>query len=476
MIRALKRTELLGLLLLLAGHLLAARTSFGYHHPDEHYQILEWANHLVGLNPDANSLPWEFAARIRPWFQPMLHAIYQKLLLMAGIYEPFGAVEFARGIYALLNVFVLLRIWTFIRERYGIDSLWFVWISLLWFLPYLHVRTSSENLSGILLSLGLLSLVQEKPPLRSGLWLGFAFLARYQVALGLLPLGLALLYRARAIRKEHWLLLLGFLLPVAFGVILDRIGYGTWVFSPYLYFKVNLLDGVAARYNPYPWWMYLSWLFQLNPLINLPLFLGLLRFSFREKGKEPLVLGSFILGFFFLHCFLTNKEYRFLFPVVNWVPFMAAVALRGFTQVLRLKRWWIPYTALNGIAFSVSTLHGAALLTLGAPMLAHRHLNPSLPVLASRDYRTTLPVYHLPDHDVIPLRNPQEIKEALGRKASFQVLLDGKYGDAGIREMKDILEASCERSESVAPEWVYRLGEKYGILRHLPYIAWYRCL
>jgi hypothetical protein len=85
-------------------------------------------------------------------------------------------------------------------------------------------------------------------------------------------------------------------------------------------------------------------------------------------------------------------------------------------------------------------------------------------------------VYHLPDHDVIPLRNPQEIKEALGRKASFQVLLDGKYGDAGIREMKDILEASCERSESVAPEWVYRLGEKYGILRHLPYIAWYRCL
>lgn len=82
--------ETIALLVLFVGHTLAAYTSYGFHHPDEHFQILEWANYFVGFG-SADHLPWEFAAQIRPWFQPLIHAIFIKGFASLGIYNPFDA-------------------------------------------------------------------------------------------------------------------------------------------------------------------------------------------------------------------------------------------------------------------------------------------------------------------------------------------------------------------------------------------------
>jgi phosphatidylinositol glycan class B len=310
----------LALFSLLVGHILAAYFSFGYHHPDEHFQILEWANYFIGNTPDASHLPWEFGAQIRPWFQPLCHAFLLKTFSMIGI-NPFDMAFFFRLIYAALNIWSIVALWNYFEKKYELNSKWFLILSLLWFFPYAHVRTSSENLAGIFLSFGLLILLKNFSSARhffiAGLLFGFAFLSRFQIALGLVGLSLALLNMDHGFRKKHGLMIAGFLLPVGLGALFDRLGYGNWVFTPYQYFKVNILDQVAAQYNPYPWYQYLLWIGQLNPLISLPLFYGVIRYSLKNKQD---ILTAFVMSFFILHCFITNKEYRFLLPILNIVP------------------------------------------------------------------------------------------------------------------------------------------------------------
>jgi hypothetical protein len=476
MSRPVHRVEWVALFFLLIGHAVAAWTSYGYHHPDEHYQILEWANYFLGLNQDASTLPWEFAAQIRPWFQPLLHAGWMKLLITFGIYEPFTAATLIQGIYGALNVWLLVKIWRFLRERYDLAPYGFLAIALLWFLPYIHVRTSSENLAGILLSWGLLGMIQGRNAFKNGLFFGFAFLARYQIALGLVGLGLALVIRARGIRKAHLALVGGFLIPLALGVLLDRVGYGNWVFSPYLYFKVNLIDGVAARYNPYPWWMYFEWILQLNPLVSLPLFLGTLGFFKNGKEEDAWILSSFVWSFFFFHCLITNKEYRFLFPILNWVPFMALIHFKTFSTKMARPTWWIPFVLVNIPAFAISTLHGASMRTLGAPFLAHRNLDPALPVVAARDYRGQPPYYTFASHSLTVFGSPEELGRSLEKPGPTQVLLDGKADDPAYGQIRMTLEKrSCHLRDSVVPEWLGKIILKTPAGRSLPRIEWHHC-
>jgi phosphatidylinositol glycan class B len=476
MTRTAHRIEWIALVILLLGHGIASWTSFGYHHPDEHYQILEWANHFLGLNRDTSALPWEFSAQIRPWFQPLLHAAWMKALMSLGLYEPFTAAQLSQGIYGILNIHLLVRIWLFMRDRYGLGPHGAIALALLWFFPYIHVRTSSENLAGILLSWGLLGMLQGRSPVRNGIFFGFAFLARYQIAVGLAGLGIALLFRTGRLNKSHLALLGGFTLPVVLGVLLDRIGYGNWVLSPYLYFKVNLVDGVAARYNPYPWWMYFRWILELNPLVSVPLFIGSLGFFKKSKEEDGWILSSFMVSFFALHCLITNKEYRFLFPILNWIPFMALIYFRDFTFKLARPIWWIPFAVLNLSAFAISTLHGASLRTLGAPFLAHRNLDPDIPVLASRDYRGNPPYYTFPVHRLTVFGNPGELGAHLSQPGPVQVLLDGKADEPTHEPIQQLLQQrSCRLLEAVVPGWLSTWVWKTPAGRSLPRIEWYRC-
>ena len=59
--------------------ILSSIFSVGFYHPDEHYQILEFANYKLG-NINSSQLPWEFHEKIRPTLQPLLALITIKIL------------------------------------------------------------------------------------------------------------------------------------------------------------------------------------------------------------------------------------------------------------------------------------------------------------------------------------------------------------------------------------------------------------
>jgi len=495
MIKPLDRYIKLGLLTLLVGHLIAAYTSFGYHHPDEHFQILEWARYFIGMSKDASQLPWEFAAQIRPWFQPILHAVFLKSFVLLGIYNPFSAAFFFRLVYAALNIWSLIALWKYFQEKYSLSSKWFFLLSLTWFFPYIHVRTSSENLAGIFLSFALLALVKNINSFRTfffaGLLFGFAFLARYQIALGLVGLALVLLIGDRGIRQKHWLLLLGFLVPVGLGVFLDRIGYGNWVFTPYQYFKVNLVDHVADKYNPYPWYQYFLWIAQLNPFISLPLFYGVLGFSFQNLKKNKLDLfAAFTMSFFILHCFITNKEYRFLFPLMNFAPFMAIAYFQSTESTVfsKFEAWmkkvfWVPafftfYILLNIVSFCVSTLHGASTQTHWAVHAVYHAFRdyPNTVWLSNRDYlEGGQQFYNLNDvadfqpHELHVYHNSDELIALKQQFPNANVLIDGNLRDPAIYGVMSVIEGSnCKVISRAFPKI---LSEKAKI----PYQVLYHC-
>ena len=481
---SLSTLEVLGLLILILFHGIASYHSFGFHHPDEHFQILEFANYWIGQSTDLSMIPWEYAAKIRPWFQPMIHGLVMKFALWIHLYEPFTMTYFFRVIYSALNIYGVYLLWCEFKKRYALNPLWFVMISMIWFFPYIHVRTSSENLCGIFLNFAFVAYLRNKNFFWVGLLFGFSFLARYQVALGIFGFGLFLLYQDRKITRGHLALLGGFLIPVILGVLLDRVGYGAWVFTPYLYFKVNLVDGVAATFNPYPWYQYFIWITELNPLISWPLLIGTIYYMRRVRGDA---LSAFIFSFFILHLFITNKEYRFLFPILNLVPFLAAVGFQKFENSLFTQKKLLLYGVINGLSFSVSSLHGASIETLWGLQMASRYSKPGETWLSNRNYLEPFSkgYYLLKDHHVSLVHDGKELVVELDKRKLEQldtkVLADGHLQDSDIQGILSVLAQNhCNLISSARPSFLYTLREKFpgtifSAMDRLSFKALYQC-
>src|ERR1700712_3368157 len=138
---------LLGLLLTIT----TAYFSVGYHHPDEHYQVFEFANYKLGFSP-ASDLTWEFAAQCRPAFQPFFVFCLAKALLAIHLYNPFWVAFLVRLMMGILTWWLSCKLILFLLPTFKteIGKKSYVWCSMfLWFIPYINVRFSSENIAGL---------------------------------------------------------------------------------------------------------------------------------------------------------------------------------------------------------------------------------------------------------------------------------------------------------------------------------------
>ena len=67
--------------------LLFALLSRGFYHPDEHFQILEYARLKLFGAETTDYMPWEYHAMMRPGIQPFIAWALGRLLLAAGLYS-----------------------------------------------------------------------------------------------------------------------------------------------------------------------------------------------------------------------------------------------------------------------------------------------------------------------------------------------------------------------------------------------------
>lgn len=325
-------------------HLVAAVYSLGFHHFDEQFQILEFANVKLGRS-DASDLPWEYRARIRPWFQPAVAFVTAKAAGAVGVENPFIWAFLLRLLSGLLGWLTILALslcaFGWLKSE-RLQRLAIGGTAVLWFLPYLDVRPSSESWSGSLFFLGFLPLVlavqretRRLPFLAAlgcGLLMGLAFESRYQAAL-LIVGGLLWCLRYARLTRETWLgIVLGGALAFVAGTLLDRWGYGEWVLAPWNYFRVNLIEGKAAEWGVKPWWAYFPMVFLHGPPpLGLLFILGTLA-TWLLKPRFSLTWCT--VPFVLVHCAIGHKEPRFLFPIAALAPMLVAMAW----QAVRL-RW-----------------------------------------------------------------------------------------------------------------------------------------
>ena len=347
-------------------------TAVGIYHPDQYFQIIEFSSYQLH-RPSAAGNVWEFAAQLRPTMQVYLFSAYYSFCTALGLHDPYGQLTVLRLLFgwALFLLFNAICLYYFRRDRRVLFYVLLI-LNFSWILPYTRTLYSSEMLSSFLF-FGALFLfeVTDRAGVR-GRWIailtGFlfslAFYARFQTAFAVAGFLLWMLL-APGERRLWWPLALGFVLGLGLNTFLDAAFYHRLVFTPYTYFKVNLLEGKAASMGTASFLVYLGVLAAVvaaPPLSIVLLYKGFAA-SLKQRWRHPLVLSLvfFIIG----HCFIAHKEERFLFPIANILPVIIGWGLPG------LFDWWWRQRAgmrrlFNGILyFSV----GLNFFVLGLSML-----------------------------------------------------------------------------------------------------------
>jgi phosphatidylinositol glycan class B len=335
---------------------IAAWFSEGYYHPDEHFQILEFADYKLGITPAAD-LPWEFAKQIRPGLQPMLAYGMLRLYHWLGMKDPFIGVFFMRLIMAALSVLLFSRLSRLLKDDFIRPASALILSGLtvfLWFMPYLSVRFSSENTGSLafLAGLGLLLEMDHNPAkmlrwrwLAMGLCFGLSFYFRFQMAFAVAGVLAWLVLQRRVGLHQITLLALGGLAGAIIGMGADYWLYQAWVWTPWNYFHANIVEDISSHFGVSPWWGYFpEFISRALPPISLVL-LGLMGLGIYKQPRHLLtwVFVSFVLA----HFLVKHKEMRFLFPMAFPMLFLVTTGWEAFYAQVRASRPWRVFLRLT---------------------------------------------------------------------------------------------------------------------------------
>jgi phosphatidylinositol glycan class B len=292
--------------------------SYGYFHEDEYFQVLAFTWAKLGLL-DPGHLPWEHAARIRSYMQPAIYVAIARAAELCGAHDAFAIATVLRCVTGLIS---WVSIAVFLRVSVG----WFGGederrahvrvVTLLGMLPYLCVRTSSETFAAAAFTLGFAAVLSRCTGWRtlSGLAFGFAFEFRFQAAFLLVGLFAWLAMIRQDKPRDLVAVSLASIVPMVLGIFVDRWGYGSFVPTPWLYFKVNVLQGVASRFGTEPPFAY-AYLVVTNVFAPVAI-LWVVAFGLTIVRHPKHVVTWTTVPFFVAHSLIAHKEERFVFPMV----------------------------------------------------------------------------------------------------------------------------------------------------------------
>ncbi|HEY4109156.1 hypothetical protein [Puia sp.] len=341
--------------------LILCLTAVGIYHPDQHFQIIEFSSWQLH-RPSAAPRVWEFAAHLRPTIQVYLFSGYSSFCGALGLHDPYLQLGLLRLLFGLA-LFVLYNsicLYYFQRDRRVLVYVLLI-LNFSWLLPYTRTLFSSEMLSSFLFFGGLF-LYDVSPrsgargwwvALLTGFLFSLAFYARFQTAFALVGFGIWMLLMP-AERRLILPVVLGGVAGAVLNTALDAGFYHEWVFTPYTYYKVNIIEGKAASMGTASFLLYAGVLAAV--IVTPPLSLVLLYTGFRtallRRLRHPLTLA--VLLFIVGHCLVAHKEERFLFPVLNVLPVFVGWGLAGL-----IDWWWRQGSAMrrwfNGlVVFSVA--------------------------------------------------------------------------------------------------------------------------
>lgn len=290
--------------------LFIAFTDQGLYWPDEVYQSLEPAHHLVfgyGL------LPWEYREGARGWALPGLIALLMKAAALLGLPEPEGYLFLVRAAFVLASLGCCVGVERLARVC-GADELPAATAAAACAVAapslYFAHRALSENASAPAVVVGL-ALVLDAAATRRRLvtgasLLGLAVLLRLHCAVFAAGALLVLVARRRWRRSLDVLLTLA-VWAFLFG-LLDRLTWSGWFQSVIGYLELSL-GGGASAWGTAPWHYYLRHLVTSMGGLGAVVLACAALAALRAPGLAA-VAGAFLA----LHSAVGHKELRFVIP------------------------------------------------------------------------------------------------------------------------------------------------------------------
>ncbi len=369
-------------------HILNAIYSVGFYHPDEHWQILEFANHKLDLSKPSD-ITWEFHKQIRPGMQPFIVYLFTKISNFLGLENRMHIIMLMRLISGMLGLSVL---WLLLKhyvqkiEDKNIAITLIAFSITFWFIPFCNVRVSSENWSAIAFWYGFYIAIKKPNKISSMFWAGilFAIAFQFRYQSGFLILGFySWIWIIQNKFKLSQSLFISFFSLTAMILLatlsFDYWLYGEFVFAPYNYVYYNIVLDIASQFGGTSSF-FISYLLKSAESFLLPfgiITLLLIMVSFFYLYKHPLVWS--MVPFILIHFILPHKEFRFMFPLVIGIPALISEILFLFN-----KRYSLQMKKILNHKFTTVSIK--IYFTLNLFILFNRSLFPAYEVTKSLDH------------------------------------------------------------------------------------------
>ena len=415
---------------------ITALFSKGFHHFDEHFQILEFAALKLNIAKQSD-MPWEYFYKMRSAAQPAMVIIIYRFFNLFSLPDPFIIATLTRILSAMVSFLgIALALKTFLPQIQNarLKQVMILLSFFTWFIVYNNVRFSSENWSGNLFLIGLcISLSKTENKWKrfffAGCLMGLSFIFRFQS--GLLILGF--LVWMTFIQKERFShiaqLCLGIFLSVVTGFLIDRWFYGEWTFTAWNYLDQNIIHNTrAAGFGIQPWYYYVTEVFSnsLPPFSIIYIMAVVLFFFFYPKHIITFILFPFL----FVHVIIGHKELRFLFPIMCYLPVMIIMVAEEVK-----RRWHLPklllqstqifvfaFWIINMVLLIVVIFRPADSLNLLYEKLYHQYKEPAiLYYVNDNPYHRVLDIhfYKRPELELVQTPSIDSIKPEHNKKILF---------------------------------------------------------
>ena len=323
-------------------HLICPFFSVGFYSDDEHFQIIEPTAYLLGLNeviiddPSGYYWEWESKTRMRPWVQPYIYYYLINLFKLIGISNSFTWILILRILSSILGFLSIVYLFFVCKNDFFKNNNHFNYFIFFgfWFYPFLHSRTSSENIS-IILFLAAFCFLYKKIKYNNfsssyfllfttSILLGMSLVFRFNLIFTIIPFFLWLLlykFPLKSLYDQYKILTigLGIITALSIGIIIDSFSWGVFTNTYLLFFKHNL--GSTGAFNTFgiePWWYYIVFtIINLAPILSLFFVFSIILFWI----KKPKNVFTWMTFFTFVTISLFgHKEIRYVFPIYIFAP------------------------------------------------------------------------------------------------------------------------------------------------------------
>lgn len=433
-------------------HLLAVIFSTGYFNHDEQREVLQLVGYKLG-NYDVSYLSIQFTSALRSWFHPGIYLFVSKVLMLFSPFNPFTHAFYYRLVSSLLGVVGLCALYKSFEEEInerGMQEIFFLLTSVIWFFPFLQARTANENVCSSFFLMGLYFLKKStklKGAFIAGFLFGLSFVSRFQMGFMVAPTVFWFVIFQKYDWKKFVVLALGVLSVVGLNFVLDSSLYGYATFTPFNYFYVNIMKGYAASFGVTPWYQYVIYAIKdgippLSVVYTLMFFILWIRF--------PKSLVTWMtLPFVVVHSLIGHKELRFIFPILYFLPLIGIMLIDRF-KINLSGIWFKIFIGLNiPFLIFVSTTPASNL------MKYYQHIYNKSDVV-NKIYVSS------PFEDYTKFYLKNDIKYVLYTplEISNLVVSDKKvyFFAMSLKERELILDyPQCKKDFSLFPEWLYQL-------------------